>query len=138
MKRFAASLFFLFAFGTVSAGAQEVKLIADTLTVQADGQYEADPDLATLSFHISSQEKEMRTAYDKASQSMHRILDVASKNGLKKDEISTGALTVMPIYEGDRNRKTRAYRVDGDVVLRVHDFSTIGALIDDSVPFAGN
>ena len=40
----------------LSATAQtpEVKFIADTLVVQADGTYEADPDLATVTFQIFS------------------------------------------------------------------------------------
>jgi hypothetical protein len=36
----------------VSGQNPEVKLIADTLVVQADGTYDADPDLATLTFQI--------------------------------------------------------------------------------------
>lgn len=35
----------------------ELKFIADTLVVQANGTYEADPDLATMTFQIFSQEK---------------------------------------------------------------------------------
>lgn len=111
----------------------EVKFIADTLVVQAEGQYEADPDLATLSFHISSQEKELKRAYDNAAQSMRKIVDLADRNGLHKEEISTGVLTVFPFYEGDRKQRARSYRVTGDITLHVRDFSRIGALIDDSV-----
>jgi uncharacterized protein YggE len=35
----------------------EVKFIADTLVVQTDGTYDADPDLATLTFQIFAQDK---------------------------------------------------------------------------------
>lgn len=82
----------------------EVKFIADTLAVQADGTFEADPDLATLTFDISSQDKELKAAYDKASQAMQNIVALAEKNGLKKDDISSGALTVTPYYGGDRKK----------------------------------
>src|SRR5712671_5401051 len=49
----------LLVLGSVSVAAQapEVKFIADTLVVQADGTYEADPDLATMTFQIFSQEQ---------------------------------------------------------------------------------
>lgn len=60
----------------------EVKFVADTVIVQADGSYELDPDLATLTFDVSDQEKDFKQAYAKASQSMHNIVDVAQKNGL--------------------------------------------------------
>ncbi len=127
------ALFVVCVFATASAQNPELKFIADTLVVQAEGTYEADPDLATMSFHIFSQEKELKKAYDAATQSMQRIAALASSNGLKKEDISTGVLTVAPIYEGDRKKKARSYYVQGELVLRVRDFSHIGPILDGSV-----
>src|SRR5437868_13939069 len=94
--------------GTVaSAQSPELKFIADTLVVQADGTYEADPDLATMNFHIFSQEKDLKKAYAEAMQSMQRISTLAASNGLKKEDVSTGVLTVAPVYEGDRKKRAR-------------------------------
>jgi uncharacterized protein YggE len=111
----------------------ELKFVADTLVVQADGTYEADPDLATMTFRIFSQEKELKNAYEAATQSMQRISTLAARSGLKKEDISTGVLTVAPIYEGDRKKRARAYLVQGEMVLRVRDFSHIGPILDGSV-----
>jgi uncharacterized protein len=111
----------------------EAKISADTLIVQAEGRYESDPDLAILTFSVATQEKDLRTAYAKASASMNRIVEVADKNSLGKDAIKTGALTVIPVYENYAKQKVRAYHVKGEVVLRVRDFSKIGSLIDDSI-----
>jgi uncharacterized protein YggE len=111
----------------------EVKFIADTLVVQADGTYEADPDLATMTFKLFSQEKDLKQAYDAAALSMQRIVDLAAKNNLQKQDIATGVLTVTPQYEGDRKKRARSYYVQGQVVLRVHDFSKIGPILDGSV-----
>jgi uncharacterized protein YggE len=72
----------------------EVKFIADTLVVEADGTYETDPDLATLTFNISAQDKELKKAYETATQSMQRIVAVADKGGMKKEDVYTGALTL--------------------------------------------
>lgn len=134
---FRTSLFAVFLIG-LSAAAQiqpnsEVKFVADTLIVQAEGSYETDPDLATLTFDVSSQEKQLKDAYGKASQSMSNIVAVAQRNGLAKDAIQTGVLTVSPFYEGDRKRRARAYLVQGEVTLKVQDFSKVGPIIDDSV-----
>lgn len=54
---------FALLLGSVSMSAQtpETKVIADTLVVQADGTYEADPDLATLTFQIFSQDQGHQT-----------------------------------------------------------------------------
>ena len=117
----------------VSAQAPEVKFIADTLVVQADGTYEADPDLATMTFQIFSQDKDIKHAYAAATQSMQRVVDLAGQNGLKKEDITTGVLTVAPIYEGDRKKKARSYYVQGNVVLHIRDFSRIGPILDGSV-----
>jgi uncharacterized protein YggE len=111
----------------------EVKFIADTLVVQADGKYEADPDVATMTFRIFSQEKELKKAYDAATQSMQRISALATTNGLKKDDIQTVVLTVAPMYEGDRKKRARSYAVQGEIVLKVRDFSHIGPILDGSV-----
>jgi uncharacterized protein YggE len=115
------------------AQSPDVKFIADTLVVQADGKYEADPDLATMTFHIFSQEKELKRAYDAATQSMQRISALAITSGLKKDDIQTGVLTVAPMYEGDRKKRARSYVVQGEIVLKVRDFSHIGPILDGSV-----
>jgi uncharacterized protein YggE len=117
-----------------AAQTQESKFIADTIVVQADVKYEADPDLATLAFSISVQDKELKQAYARASQSIQHILQVAAQNGLRTEEISKSALTVVPHYEGDRNkRRVRSYTVQSEVTLQVRDFSRIGALMDDSI-----
>src|SRR5271168_626012 len=84
----------------------EPKFIADTLVVQAEGTFESDPDLATLTFDIYSQ---------------------------KKEDVSSGALTVTPIYGGDRKKRTRSFIVRGLVVLRVREFSKLGPILDESV-----
>jgi|SRR5450432_1992537 len=120
---------------SLSAPAQtpEVKFIADTLVVQADGTYEADPDLATVTFQIFSQGKEIKRAYDAATQSIQHIVDLAERNGLQKDDISTGVLTVAPIYEGDRKKRAHSYYVQGQIVLRIRDFTHIAPILDGSV-----
>src|SRR5208282_6502220 len=135
MKQMLLCLAFLSTVVTSAAAQQspEIKFVADTLVVQADGTYEADPDLATLTFDISSQDKELKHAYDSATQSMQRIVALADKTGLKKGDISTGALTLVPSYERDRKSKPKAYTVQGEITLRVHDFSQIGALLDGAV-----
>ncbi|MFZ0336231.1 MAG: SIMPL domain-containing protein [Candidatus Acidiferrales bacterium] len=117
----------------VRAQNEPAKFIADTLVVQANGTFEAEPDLATLTFDISSQDKDLTQAYTKATQSMQQIVSVAQKNGLTKTEISTGVLTLTPSYESNPNKKPKSYFVQGEIALKVHDFTKIGAILDDSV-----
>ena len=127
----AVSLFF--SGNPIAAQNSDIKFIADTLVIQAEGTYEADPDLATLTFSISTREKELKAAYDKAAQSMQKIVALAERNGLKKEDVVTGVLTVQPYYEGDRKRRARSYGVQGQIVLKARDFSKLGALMDESI-----
>jgi uncharacterized protein YggE len=135
MKLRILSVLFLAVLVPLAATAQqpEVKFVADTLVVQSEGSFESDPDIAVLAFDVSAQEKELKEAYGKASQSLRNIVAVAERNGLSKDAIQTGVLKVTPFYSGDRNRKVRAYRVEGHIVLKVRDFAKIGPIMDDSV-----
>lgn len=88
----------------------EVKFVVDSVVVQAEGTYETDPDLATLVFSISSQDKELKKAYETATQSMQRIVALADKNGLKKSDVSTGTLTLTPSYDRDHRGKPKSTR----------------------------
>jgi uncharacterized protein YggE len=129
---FAFSLLFLFAF-TCKAQNSDIKFIADTLVIQADGTFEADPDLATLTFDISSQDKELKPAYDKASQALQKVIALAEKNGIAKSDIYSGVLLVTPYYEGDRKKRAKSFSVTGQIVLKVRDFSKLGPIMDESV-----
>lgn len=133
MKTFTLTLVVLFSAVSSLAQTPDVKFIADTLIVQADGRYEADPDLATLSFSVFAQDKNLKQTYDRASQSMQKIAQIAEKNALKREDITFGVLTVRPYYEGDRKKHARSYTVQGQITLRVKDFSKLGPLLEDSV-----
>ncbi len=134
MKRLAiCSAFLLVCSLPLAAQINDVKFIADTLVVQADGTYEADPDLATLTFDISSQEKELKPAYENASQAMQKIVALAAKNDVKKEDVSSGVLTVVPFYGSDRKKRAKSFLVQGQIILKVRDFSKLGAILEDSV-----
>jgi uncharacterized protein len=122
-------------FATLRAMAQntDIKFIADTLVIQADGTYEADPDLATLMFDISAQDKELKQTYDRASQATQKIISLAEKNGLAKEDLASGVLTVRPYYDGDKRKRAKYYIVQGQVTMKVRDFSKLGPILEGSI-----
>src|SRR5712692_2214413 len=122
-----------FAANPAAAQNTDIKFIADTLVIQADGTYEADPDLATLTFDISAQDKELKQTYDRASQSMQRIISLAEKNGLAKEDLSSGVLTVRPYYDSDKRKRAKYYIVQGQVTMKVRDFSKLGPILEGSI-----
>jgi uncharacterized protein YggE len=108
------------------------KFVQDTIVVEAEGSFEADPDLATLTFDVTSQDKNMKKAYDMAAQSMQRIVDLAQKSGIKKEDVSTGVLRVTPAYDRDPN-KPKSYAVRGFLTIKVRGFTQVGPLVDAAV-----
>ena len=74
MKTFALALFVLFSTAPSRAQSPDVKFTADTLVVQADGRYEADPDLASLSFSVFAQDKNLKQTYDQHRNPCRRLL----------------------------------------------------------------
>jgi uncharacterized protein len=134
MRRCLSTILFVLVFSLVAkAQSPEVRFVADTLVVQAEGSFETDPDLGTLTFDISSQDKDLKVAYDNAAQAAQRIVALAEKNGLAKDDVALGALTLAPSYERDRKNRAKSYRVQGQIALKVRDFSRIGPLLDGAV-----
>jgi uncharacterized protein YggE len=132
MNRFIPAVACVFLLASVAhAQVPEVRFVADTLVVQAEGSFETDPDLGTLTFDISSQDKDLKTAYDKARQSAQRIVDLAEKNGLKKDDVTLGILTMTPTY--DRKYRAKSYSVNGRITLKARDFSIIGPILDGAI-----
>ncbi len=134
MKRAAFCVVVLSLFPFASrAQNSDVKFVADTLVIQAEGTYEADPDLATLTFDIASQEKDLKPAYDKAAAALQKIAALADKNGIAKADVFSGVLLVTPYYEGDRKKRARSFRVTSQIVLKVRDFTKLGPIMDESV-----
>ncbi|HWZ97555.1 MAG TPA: SIMPL domain-containing protein [Candidatus Dormibacteraeota bacterium] len=135
MKRMMLAVVVVCLFAGISCAQQspDIKFIAETLVIQADGIYQVDPDLATLTFDISSQDKELKATYDSASQSMQKIIALAEKNGVVKPDVVNGVLTVRPFYEGDRKKKAKSYLVQGQITLKIRDFSKIGPILEGSV-----
>lgn len=135
MKRYLSTILLVLVFSCVAKAqaSPEVRFVADTLVVQAEGSFESDPDLGTLTFDISTQDKDLKVAYDNAAQAAQRIVALATQNGLAKDDISLGSLTLAPSYERDHKNRAKSYRVQGEIALKVHDFSRIGPLLDGAV-----
>lgn len=111
----------------------EIHFVADTLVVQAEGSFESDPDLGTLTFDISSQDKDLKVAYDNASQSAQRVFTLAQKFGVKKEDASLGVLTVAPSYDRDHKNRAKSYAVQGQITVKVRDLSQIGPILDGAV-----
>lgn len=115
------------------ATAPVAQLQLNTIYAGADGKYEAAPDTAVLRFDIGTQEDSSRTAYEKASQAAQRVREVLGKNGIDPKAMQVGFYSVQPMYDWKNPKhKVIGYRVSTNLTLKLHDFSKIGAIIEQT------
>ncbi len=101
----------------------------NSVYVGADGKYESAPDTAVLQFNIAAQEDTARAAADKAAAAADQVRQALKNNGLETKAAQIGFYAVQPMYDW-KNPKHRVigYRVVSNVIVKLHDFSKVGAL----------
>jgi uncharacterized protein YggE len=109
------------------------RVLLNTVSVSADGKFEADPDTAVINFTIATQEGSTTSAYDKASKAAEQVRAALKANGIdpKAAEFSSYSLQPMIDYRNAK-RKIVGYRVTSSVSLKLKgkDFDKAGALLD--------
>lgn len=127
------TLIFLFLISATLVMAQSQPSVPsvpmNTVYVGADGKFESAPDTAVLAFNIGAQDSTARAAYDKASAAADQVRQAMHNNGIDPKTAEFSFFSVQPQYDWkDPKHRVVGYRVVADVVLRLHDFSKVGAL----------
>lgn len=102
---------------------------ANSITVGADGKFEAEPDRAVVNFTVAAQAETSDAAYARASKAAEAVRQVLRANGIdpKSAEISQYSLQPMIDYKSAK-RKIIAYRATSTVSIRLKDFAKVGPL----------
>jgi uncharacterized protein len=120
---------------TVAAAqvAPAVQAQVNTIYAGADGKFEASPDTAVLRFDIAAQEDTSPTAYDKAAAAADRVRQALKNNGIDVKAMQIGFYSVQPMYDWKNPKhKVIGYRVSTNLTLKLHDFSKIGSIIEQT------
>lgn len=105
-------------------------ILPDTLSVSAEGKFEADPDTAVLNFNISAQETTSKAAYDRASRAAEQIRQLLRSNGVDPKSAEIGYFAIAPVEDyRSPKRKVVGYRVNSNVTVKLKDFSKIGPIV---------
>jgi uncharacterized protein YggE len=115
----------------LAAQSLEPRPLLDTLSIEAEGIYEAEPDLAVLFFYLFSQERELKRAYEKVTSSVQGLVELAQRHGVARQDITAGPFSVQPVYEG-KNRP-KSFYVATQITMKIRDLSKVGALLDETV-----
>jgi uncharacterized protein YggE len=103
----------------------------NTIYAGADGKYEAAPDTAVITMDIGTQQDTSRAAFDKAAAAVERVRQALRSNNIDVKSAQFSSYQLQPMYDW-KNPKHRVvgYRVTSNVVLKLRDFSKVGALIE--------
>ncbi|HLW53405.1 MAG TPA: SIMPL domain-containing protein [Candidatus Angelobacter sp.] len=121
------------AYGALCQAVPAVQAPLNSIFAGADGKYEAAPDTVVLHFDIGAQDDASQGAYDKARSAAQRVRDVLAKNGIDVKAMQVGFYSVQPMYDWKNpKRKVIGYRVSTNLTLKLHDFSKIGGIIEQT------
>lgn len=105
----------------------------NTVYVASDGQFEAAPDTAVVRFSVAAQESTSRAAYDKTSAAVEKVRQALRSSGIDVKLAQVGFYSVQPVYDWKNPRRTViAYRVTTDVSVKLHDFSKLAPVLEQT------
>lgn len=157
MKRFgflAAAALAALSAAPMAAQAQQVGPVAalpaghTLLTVSAEGSSTREPDLATFSAGVTTQEPTASAALAANSKRMTAVFSALEKAGIAAKDIQTSNLSVNPVYSqpqrqpdgsyDENERRIVAYQVNNFVQVRQRKLGEYGKVIDALVSAGAN
>jgi uncharacterized protein YggE len=129
LARLAAALILLASFAAFAQTTQP-SITPNTISVGADGKFEADPDTILITFGISAQEASSQEAYNHASKSAEQIRDLLRKNGIEPKTAEISYFALQPVYDfRNPKRKLVGYRSNSSVSLKLKDFTKLSSIL---------
>jgi len=107
-----------------------------SITVNGTGTAEIEPDRATIRMSIVARDKEVAVAQEAAAEVSNRVLRMARRQGVDRDDIDTTGASVRPEYRWnqDENRQELlGYIAERQMIVRIDDLETLGTIIEGAV-----
>lgn len=110
-----------------------------TITVTAEGEYEAQPDRATIRLGTSTESKDLRDAQARNSEAISKVIASLIENGIPKDNIKTVDYRIEPMYQYENGiQNFIGYKVIHLLSVENHDIQKTGYLVDTAVSTGAN
>jgi uncharacterized protein len=124
------------------AFAEEVKMNR-LISMTGHGEVRAIPDTAQISLGVSSYDKNARDALSANTKAMAALIDVLSKGGIDKRDMSTSNFNVGPRYvntssDGSTPPQVGGYDVTNTVTVTVRKVDSLGEILDKAVSAGSN
>ena len=113
-----------------------------TISVSGEGIVTAVPDMASVSFGVTTQAKDAADALAANNRAMASLFEALDKFGVAETERQSSGFNVYPRYErpaGDRNAsEITSYVVSNQLTIRYRDIDRLGELLSAVVASGSN
>ena len=100
------------------------RVMVNTVSVGADGKFEAAPDTAVVQFNLAAQGDSSQAAYEKASKAAERMRQAMRDQGLDPKQAQLGFYSLQPMYDyKSPKRKIVGYVVSTQATIKLKDFT---------------
>ena len=93
----------------------------NTITVSASGKVTAVPDMAMITFSITTEGKDVKTAQDKNSQDANKVVEKLKELGVEEKSIKTSNYNIYTQYDYDAQAGNRISGYTVDTTMTVSD-----------------
>jgi uncharacterized protein YggE len=113
---------------------------SNVLSVSGRGEVTAEPDSARLTLGVSVLRRSVTDALGDAATSMQALLDTLDDAGVDEEDITTTNFSIDQEFDRLPNgvRRSRGFRVDNDVRVKIRNVADVGEIIDAAVAAGGN
>ncbi len=107
-----------------------------TIRVQATGEVEVAPDLATIDIAVETQADEAREATAENARRTEKLLEALLNMEVPEDAVETRHFSVQPVYRRHRSDappEIEGYKAVNMLLVRLDDLGRVGAVIDGAI-----
>lgn len=107
-----------------------------TITVNGTGSAAVEPDRATLQMSIVARETTVAAAQRAAAAVTSRVLKMADRMDIDRDQVDTTGASVRPDYRWNREKEEqelRGYIAERRISIEIDDLDTLGAAVEGAV-----
>ena len=115
------------------------------ITVSAQGEVVAAPDMAIIKLGVVEEAKTARAALTANSAAMKKVLAAMTSQGIADRDLQTSDLTITPKYyyppvtNGERKPPViTGYTVSNTIAVRIRELAAVGTILDQAVSLGVN
>lgn len=123
-----------------AAPAADAAFAATTLNLSAYGEAKVAPDMATISFGVTTQAATAQEAMRENTARMTQVVAALHRQGIAEREIQTSGINLNPQYRYEDNQppKLVGYQAANQVTVTVNDLARLGPSVDAVVAAGSN